>query len=106
VSRRLVFRSRAKRDLISILGHVTRQSGSHEIARAFVERLRTRCRKLARLPGTLGRPRPELGEGVRSLPAGEFVIFFRYQLETIVVVAVVSRHRDIERAFKPLSGHE
>ncbi|QKQ75781.1 type II toxin-antitoxin system RelE/ParE family toxin [Nostoc sp. TCL240-02] len=33
-------------------------------------------RKLAAMPG-IGRNRPELGEGIRSFPSGNYVIFYR-----------------------------
>lgn len=64
--RRLIFLAAARRNLLDIAGYITRQSRNPETARVFVNRLREQCRKLAMLPGTLGRDRPELGPGVRS----------------------------------------
>src|SRR5580704_2090020 len=36
------------------------------------------CEHLAKLPGMMGRPRPELGHDVRSTTFGNYVIFLRY----------------------------
>ena len=70
--RRLVYLAAAERDLLSILEYIARESGSAAIGLAFTERFQGQCARLASLPGTLGRARPEL----RSFPFGNYVIFF------------------------------
>jgi toxin ParE1/3/4 len=87
-------------DFASVLDYVTRQSGSRLIGRAFVNRLRNQCKKLASLPGTLGRPRPELRPGIRSFAFKGYVIFFRYEDDTFEVVNVIEGHRDIIAYFR------
>lgn len=92
--RRLVYLAAARRDLATILAFITRESGSLALARTFVDALRQQCRKLASLPGTLGRARPELRSDIRSFAYQGYVIFFRYQGEKFEVVAVLEGHRD------------
>jgi toxin ParE1/3/4 len=98
--RRVVYLAAAKRDLVSIVEYVTRQSGSLATGRWFVEQIRGRCAKLASLPRILGRSRPELGPDTRSIPFKEYVIFFRYRGESFEVVNVIEGHRDIEGYFR------
>lgn len=97
--RRLVYLAAARRDLVSILEYITRESGNLAIAQRFVEQIRQQCVKLADLPGTLGRARPELRPDIRSFPFRGYVIFFRYVGDTLEVVTVIEGHWDIERHF-------
>ncbi len=90
----------AQADLVTILEHITRESGSLVIGRRFVAALRLKCRELAALPGTLGRARPELRPDIRSFPLKGYVIFFRYAGDTFEVVNIIEGHRYIEALFK------
>ena len=96
---RLIYLASAQRDLVSIFEHITRESGSVAVGRRFVGQLRQQCAKLASLPGTLGRARPELRPDIRSAPYKGYVIFFRYERGRFEVVNVLEGHRDIERYF-------
>jgi toxin ParE1/3/4 len=98
--RQLVYMASARRDLANILDYITRTSGSLAIGQQFVDRLRQQCRKLASLPGTLGRLRPELRPDIRSFAFGNYVIFFRYEGDTVEVVNVLEGHRDIDAYFR------
>jgi len=97
--RRLVYLAAARRDLASILDYITRQSGSLAVGRGFTAQLRDQCTQLARLPGTLGRARPELRPDIRSLAFRGYVIFFRYRDDVLEVVNILEGHRDIEGHF-------
>lgn len=97
--RNLHYADDAKANLVNIAIYVANQSGSREIAVSFVERLRGQCRKLATLPGTLGRLRPELHLDLRSFPFLGYVIFFRYFDQTFEVVNILNGSRDIEAYF-------
>jgi plasmid stabilization system protein ParE len=97
--RRLVYLASARRDLLSILDYITRESGSLETGRRFVEQIQQQCANLARLPGTLGRARPELRPDIRSFPFRNYVIFFRYREDALEVVDILEGHRDIETHF-------
>src|SRR4051812_48027914 len=92
--RRLSYGAAARRDLASILDYVTRESGSLAIGRAFVDRLRQKCAHLASLPGTLGRPRPDILPDLRSFAFKGYVIFVRYSGDAFEVVNVLEGHRD------------
>jgi toxin ParE1/3/4 len=98
--RRLVYLASARRDFADILEYITRESGSLAIGRGFVDLLRMQCRKLASLPGTLGRPRPELRPDIRSFPFKGYVIFFRYEGDLFEAVNVLEGHRDIIGYFR------
>ena len=98
--RQLVYLAAARRDFADILEYITRESGSLAIGRGFVDLLRMQCRKLASLPGTLGRPRPELRPDIRSFPCKGYVIFFRYSGDRFEVVNVLEGHRDIVAYFQ------
>lgn len=97
---RLVYLASARRDLAEIMEYITKQSGSLAVGRRFVEVLRTQCKRLASLPGTLGRPRPELRPDMRSFAFKGHVIFFRYVGDTFEVVDVLEGHRDIVTWFR------
>ncbi|HVY35330.1 MAG TPA: type II toxin-antitoxin system RelE/ParE family toxin [Caulobacteraceae bacterium] len=92
--RRLIYLSSARQDFRDILRYLARESGDRAIARVFVNSLQQQCRKLASLPGTLGRARPELRPDLRSFPYRGYIIFFRYEADTFEVVNVLEGHRD------------
>jgi plasmid stabilization system protein ParE len=95
----LRYLEQAKHDLIQIKRYIARQSGSKETALRYMEKLRQQCRRLATLPGTMGRARPELAEGIRSIPYGNYVILFRYNGPYLEIVSIIEGHRDIEELF-------
>ena len=97
--RRLIYLAAAERDLVSILEHITRESGSLAIGRGFTDQLQAHCAKLASLPGTLGRPRPELRADIRSSAYKGYVVFFRYREDALEVVNILEGHRDIETSI-------
>jgi toxin ParE1/3/4 len=85
---------RADRSLEQIANYISEQSAETELGIAFTARLRAQCEKLATLPGTIGRPRPDLGFGVRSFIHGSYSIIFRYGPDTIDILDVVHVRRD------------
>jgi len=97
--RRLVYLADARADLAEIFHYIRSESGSSDIAYAYIEKIDEHCRHLAGLPGTLGTARPELRPDLRSVSHQAHVIFFRYVEERIEVVSVVSAHRDLARLF-------
>jgi toxin ParE1/3/4 len=89
----------ARRDLAGIAVHVAGAAG-RGIASQVVTRIRAKCRLLAETPGEIGTARPEIREGVRSLPVPPHVIFFRYRgEEEVQVVRILHERQDLE-------GHE
>lgn len=69
-----------------------------EAARRFVGNLRERCGRILNAPlgGTM---RAELGEGLRSVPFGRYVIFYDVDAETVTVQRVLHSARDIGAIF-------
>ena len=55
-------------------------------------------RMLAAIPGA-GRARDEIGEGLRSYPVGNYVVFYRPWGDGIVVVRVLHGARDLPALF-------
>ncbi|HEX8663924.1 MAG TPA: type II toxin-antitoxin system RelE/ParE family toxin [Beijerinckiaceae bacterium] len=96
---RLRWLASARADLDNIYWYIARQSGSRLVAARFYDQLLRQGRKLASLPGTMGRARPELGEGIRSRAYRGYVVFFRYSGPHLEVVRVIEGHRDIDAAF-------
>ena len=97
--RRLVYLDSALDDLDSIMEYIATESRSLEIGLRLTDALRAQCATLARLPGTLGRPRPELQPGIRSFPIQGHVIFFRYEAEALHIINILHGHRDIDGFF-------
>jgi toxin ParE1/3/4 len=97
--RELVYTHAAKADLLAILEYIANESGDVAAGLHFTKQLRQQCSKLAHLPGTLGRARPELRPDIRSFAFKSYVIFFRYFPETFEVVNILESHRDIENYF-------
>lgn len=96
--RKATFLASVRTDLIATQRYIAMQSGSRAVARNFVISLRSRSVRavLAALPGTIGRARPELGSGIRSIAHKGYVIFFRYVGDRFEVVNLLEGHRDIE----------
>ena len=97
--RRARFLASVEADLVDIFTHIAEGSGSLALARGYVGRLRAHCHHLAALPGQMGRPRPELVEGIRSAAFGNHVICFRYAGGHFEVVNILDGHRDIDANF-------
>jgi len=93
--RRVRLLASARDDLLAIGDYIQQTGGSRRVAGRFVRQLNERCRHLGRLPGTLGRPRPDLLPGIRSIPHGNYIIFFRHVEDVIEIVNVIEAHRDI-----------
>jgi toxin ParE1/3/4 len=56
-------------------------------------------RKNFSIPLGMGELHPELGEGIRTLKAGRYIIFYREVPEGIQVVRVIHGARDIPSIF-------
>jgi toxin ParE1/3/4 len=63
-------------------------------ALTFVDDLERKCDVLGRAPG-IGTSRPELGDGVRMLPHGRYLIFYREANEGIRIERIMHGARDI-----------
>ena len=97
--RRAAFLASVEQDLLTIFTYIAEASDSIATGDRFVRQLREHCHKLASLPGTLGRARPELLPGIRSIPYKGYVIFFRYIDDRFEVIDILDGHRDIGAFF-------
>lgn len=88
----------AHSDLENIVTFIREAAGA-DIARDLIEKIRNRCRLLADTPGTIGSDRDEIRVGVRSFPVSPYVLFFRYEDETVEIIRVLHEKQDLDRAF-------
>jgi toxin ParE1/3/4 len=103
--RRLDYSQRAQADLTAIVDYVAEITGDDGAAYNAVQKLDAQCKKLAALPGVLGHPRDDLGEGLRTFPFGSYAIVFRYGSgDTLEVARIVSAKRDMRALFRKTSG--
>jgi toxin ParE1/3/4 len=86
----------ARRDLEDIWDYIAKDNPS--AADSFVEILLEKCRLLAGEP-ELGRDRPEIKTGLRSLPVKKYVIFYRVTESMVEIARVLSGYRDITKLF-------
>lgn len=94
----LSFSPQAQVDLSNIWDYVALSSGSVEVADDFIDVLRTRCRELARAPH-VGRLRPELKPGLRTLPFRLYLIVYCEREDMVEIVRVLHGMRDTHRAI-------
>lgn len=90
----------ARRSLTEFAGYIAGSNGNDEAGAVFVAQLRRQCEKLATLPGTIGRPRPDIADGVRSFAFRSYVILFRYRETTLDILNIVHGRRDVEEQKK------
>lgn len=77
----------------------TEQTWGAAKARRYLDEFRARF-TLLRQRSRLGRPREELGTGLRSLPSGAHVIFYKDMDDHIEVVRILHASMDVRRHFK------
>jgi len=94
---RLRFTESAERDLADIGNFIARDNPIS--AARFVSRVEEQCQLLAAHP-LLGRPRDELVPGLRSLPLGRYVIFYRALDDGAEIVRVLHGARDLRRILR------
>jgi toxin ParE1/3/4 len=68
-------------------------------AHHFLDSLEETCELLAEHP-LLGRSRTELGEGLRSFPVGNYLIFYTPAADGIDVARVIYGGRDLPGIFR------
>ena len=65
-----------------------------------IERIRDRARDLLDMPSR-GRLQTELGLGIRALPIGKYVLFYRIDRSDIEVIRVLHGARDVRSLLRP-----
>ena len=97
---RLFYTTQAKNDLLHIKTYIAQQTGSLKLGSDFTKRIRLKCKELASIQGTIGVARPEIIQGIRSHPFGNYVIFFIYENDAFKVITIIEARRDIKTIFK------
>lgn len=92
----LRFRPPADQDLDDIWAFIAEDDPT--AASRFVHFIEERCSLLAENP-MIGRSRSALAPGLRSFPAGDYIIFYVPIENGVEIVRVVSGARDIEALF-------
>ena len=65
----------------------------------FIAAIVAKCEKLASLPGMLGTARADLAQDVRSTPFKGYILYFRYDAETLEILGVLDARRDAMAHF-------
>jgi toxin ParE1/3/4 len=97
--RRIEFSNRALSDLEEIWSHFSK-SGEY-VADKVLKQITEKVSKLLNSP-KIGRKRNDLLIGLRSFPAGKFVIFYQETNFGIEIVRVVHSSRDIQQIFEDM----
>ena len=94
--KRARFTPRTQADLRDIALYIARRNP--ERADTFVKEIIAHCHGIAPQPG-IGRARPDIAPGIRSIPHGNYVIFY-VEIDTGVEVAhVLHGARDVKSLF-------
>lgn len=93
---RVLFRPEAEADLAAIALYVAQSSPKR--AHALLARLRKRTDILKTLPRA-GRPRPELGDSLRSLVDRPYVLIYRLAGDDAEIIAILHGARDLPAAL-------
>lgn len=94
---RILRTTQAQLDLVEIGLFVARQDAA--AANRLLDQIDQQCRQLAGFP-ELGRKREELAPDLRSIPVGNYVIFYRATRDSIQVIRILHGARDIPRLFE------
>ncbi len=84
----------AEQDLEEIGDYIAADSPHRAIT--FIKELRRTCEKLALAPA-IGTHRPELGDGIRMFPHGNYLIFYRATTARMRIERIMHGARDIDR---------
>ena len=93
---RATFTPEAQADLRDIAYYIARRNP--ERAETFVDGIIVHCHEIAATPG-VGRARDDIGRAMRSIPHGNYLIFYRVIDAGIEVLRVLHGARDITRLF-------
>lgn len=89
---KVVFSPAAKDDLMEIAIYIAQDNPVRALS--FVDELEATCLGLGQA-ADIGTARPELGEGIRLLPHGRYLIFYRKHKSMIRVERIMHGARDI-----------
>ena len=93
----VVWSPQAESDLLEIWEYLAREV-STEVADRRVRQIADACDQLQRFPFR-GRPRDDLGPGLRSILSQPHLVFYRVARDHIEIVRILHGRRDIESVF-------
>ena len=93
---RILKRPLAEADLDDVWWYIAQDNP--EAADRLLERIEEQCRALAQFP-EMGATRDELMRGLRSLPIGNYLVFYLPIQHGIEIVRVLPGMRDIDAFF-------
>ena len=88
----------ARLDLVEIHFYIWRKSASEAVADRWIDRLLEGAAAVAANPG-MGRPRPELGAGLRSISVKRYLLIYAQRGSGVEIVRIIHGARDMERIF-------
>ncbi len=91
---RVRYTSAAWADLTAIMEYIA--ADNFTAADRWVEKIEQRCQRLAHNP-EMGQLCPELGDNMRSVSVGRYVIFHRFINDTIEIVRIIPGDKNITR---------
>jgi toxin ParE1/3/4 len=90
-----IFSPAASDDLMKIALFIAEDNPQRALS--FIEELEDTCHLLSRSPG-IGTVRTDLGKGVRSMPHGRYLIFYRRRDDETRIERIFHGSRDIRRS--------
>ena len=99
MNRRVRLSRAAKSDLDDIWDYVADESGIEQAGR-LIDSITNKFALLGRHPRA-GRRRDEIHAGVRSMPAGSYVIYYRWRKNAVEIAHVFHAMRDQRKAWRP-----
>ena len=87
----------ATQDLLDIWNYIAANS-SIASANGQLREIDRACSPLREWP-ELGKARDDVRDGLRSIRAGRYVIFYRVMIEVIEIVRVLHERRDVDTLF-------
>ncbi len=88
----------AKFDLEDIWSYIAEDN--IQAADSLYSNIQERFKMLSESPH-IGKNRPEIGEGIRSFPIGNYVVFYRVVSEGVFISRLLHGKRDILSTFEP-----
>lgn len=97
---KVAYRPEAIADLADIYRFVAERSQSRNVALAFVQRIRARCRKIGDAPNG-GQSRNDLSQGLRTVPfERSAVIAYLVESDRVRITNVFYGGRDYEAVYR------
>jgi toxin ParE1/3/4 len=93
----IVFSDKADQDLIRVHSYLTDRNP--KAGDNLVRGIDRKLKNLSAFP-FIGRARPKLGQGIRSLVVGNHLIFYRVYTDYIAVVRIIDGRMDIDEEFR------